>query len=45
MNTGVLITAIVMLAIMCSPIIFFRNKGKKKDQEEKKDEQKENKTE
>ena len=31
MNTGVLITAIVMLAIMCSPIFFFRNKGKKKD--------------
>ena len=42
MNTGVLITAIVMLAIMCSPIFFFRNKGKKKD---KKDEQQDNQAE
>lgn len=42
MNTGVLITAIVMLAVMCSPIIFFRNKGKKKD---KKDEQQDNQAE
>lgn len=39
---GVLITAIVMLAIMCSPIIFFRNKGKKKD---KKDEDEHNQAE
>ena len=45
MNLGVLITALVMLAIMCSPIIFFRNKGKKKDKKDAQDEQKENKEE
>ncbi len=34
MNIGVFITAIVMLLVMCSPIFFFRNKGKKQDKRE-----------
>ena len=40
MNTGVLITAIVMLLLMCSPILFFRGKGNKKHKEEEKTDEK-----
>lgn len=43
MNYGVLITALVMLAIMCSPIIFFRNKGKKSDKKDTQDQDNETK--
>ena len=39
MNLGVFITAIVMLVIMCSPIIFFYDKGKKKDKKDKQNNQ------
>ena len=40
MNLGIVITAVVMLLIMCSPIFIFRNKNKN-GKSEKKDETKE----
>lgn len=30
-NTGVVVMTIIMILIMCSPIILFRNKDDKKD--------------
>ncbi len=42
-NVGVIIMGIVMFLIMCSPIVIFRAKGKKKEDEKVEDNETENK--